>query len=561
MSIKQFVAQTGKIALAGTILPMFLMVLLRLSINDVADTYLTEDRTLIPPIWRHINGTMVPYALSRRKYHAVPPPGEIPPWRIWWNWTMAIALYFAYFFRVLMLHNSSVGGKMAAFMVTLGMTLVHGFIWQKAYEHQALEGKSAEQKSDRKSVSIMMAFAFPAIFASSYFITEGLGGAKKCIKVVLLLFIVGVFEAIAIHLVNGDILKRYEDGQIDQLSRTDNLTIPRRRFFAAHTEGWMRFLIRLCTPLVTKSILIEMCASLVPIISNILDTELHLVTVVLFSPLGCACDLVGRLMQSSAENIGASLMLELCGTVSEVYTADVLLQGKTNLDDYILSIKWGLGLCGIASKAESKVHAQEATDDGDSNGSVARGIRRTTFDLRELAADSKKKKKAHQRSVCCATFVIVNTITEASGLVVASLFWIGCNANPSTAGGGSIDMSQALTNFVIMLFGELVLSDSAVAYISHKFASRYMISIAHEWEGFRETQRSAILGLIIIVSLISSSLILSIPNKLCLTSDMSAEEDWALTACPVLNRKLRNVTNLLRVDDMFLTEGGDLENF
>ncbi|GMH62375.1 hypothetical protein TrRE_jg9727 [Triparma retinervis] len=151
--------------------------------------------------------------------------------------------------------------------------------------------------------------------------------------------------------------------------------------------------------------------------------------------------------------------------------------------------------------------------------------------------------------------MIMSTITEASGLIIGSLFWIGCNANPSNAGAGGPQVSQALINLCIMLFGELVLSDTIIAYLSHKFESRYVISIAHEWEGFRETQRRAIVGLVLIVTIISSSMILIIPPNLCLTSLMSAEEDWALTACPDITR---NITNLLRVDAMFLTEWGGL---
>ena len=241
------------------------------------------------------------------------------------------------------------------------------------------------------------------------------------------------------------------------------------------------------------------------------------------------------------------MILELCGTFAEVYTADVLLQGRTNLDDYILSIKWCLGQCGcVASKADNKVHVQERQI-----------TKRTTFDRAIESQKSAAEKKSHQRTVFCATVMIINTITEASGLIVGSLFWICCNANPSTAGGGGIDMSQAFVNLIIMLFGELVLSDSVVAYISYKFSSRYITSIAHEWEGFRETQRPAIKGLIAIIALISSFVIMFIPTSLCLSSLMPNEEEWALTQCLPL-WGVRNITNLLSVDDMYLTEWGDI---
>ena len=245
----------------------------------------------------------------------------------------------------------------------------------------------------------------------------------------------------------------------------------------------------------------------------------------------------------------SSIVLELCGTFAEVYTADVLLQGRTNLDDFIITIRWCLGLCGCASSktTDNKVHSQQSIEKD------TKLERRTTFD-HETATD----KKRHQRMIFCATVMIINTITEASGLVVGSLFWICCNANPSTPGGGGIELSQAMINLVIMLFGELVLSDSVVAYVSHKFSSRYVISIAQEWEGFWETRRRAVIGLVAILSFISGAIVLQILRRFCLTSIMPREEDWTLTQCMDLTWEVRNIRNLVRVDDMFLTEDGVL---
>jgi hypothetical protein len=105
---------------------------------------------------------------------------------------------------------------------------------------------------------------------------------------------------------------------------------------------------------------------------------------------------------------------------------------------------------------------------------------------------------------------------------------------------------------------QLVLSDCVVAYVSHKFASRYVVSIAHEWEGFKETKKGAIVGMIALVTFTSLATIIKIPDSLCLTSQMPNEGDWALTQCPDISEGTRNITNLLRVDDMFLTEWGEI---
>jgi hypothetical protein len=284
----------------------------------------------------------------------------------------------------------------------------------------------------------------------------------------------------------------------------------------------------------------------------------------------------------------SSIVLELCGTFAEVYTADVLLQGRTNLDDFIITIRWCLGLCGCASSktTDNKVHSQQSIEKDTKRkrrttfnhaSAAAKNTkleRRTTFNHASAGEENMKierktsfdhetatDKKRHQRMIFCATVMIINTITEASGLVVGSLFWICCNAKPSTPGGGGIELSQAMINLVIMLFGELVLSDSVVAYVSYKLSSRYVISIAHEWEDFWEKRRQAIIGLVAILSFLSCGLILKISDRFCLTSIMPHEEDWTLTQCIDLTDELRgNIRNLVRVDDMFLTEDGAIDS-
>ncbi|GMI04561.1 hypothetical protein TrRE_jg7786, partial [Triparma retinervis] len=427
MSIKDFVAQTGKVALVATILPLIVCVCLRLSTEDIADTYYGEEREFIPPVWKSTmegkkgrlfhnvgNITAVPYTLGSSWARVTPPPGALSPWKMWWNWNIATLAYFIYFPRVLMLHKSSIGGKAVAFIVTLAFALVHGSLWQKEYEHQALEGWWSEGVNSNATIpsTVLIAMAFPTIFASSYFFSEGLGSIKKGLKATLIVFVVGILESVAQYILFNTVFWR---------------------FFGPSTTDLTKALLRLATPLVSKGVFIEVCARLAPLLSNMLGSELHTVSVALFGTVGCASDLIGRLMQSSSESIAASLILELCGTFAEVYTADVLLQGRTNLDDYILSIKWCLAQCGcVASKADNKVHVQER-----------QLTKRTTFDRAIESQKSAVDKKSHQRTVFCATVMIMNTITEASGLIVGSLFWICCHANPSTAGGGGIDMSQA----------------------------------------------------------------------------------------------------------------------
>jgi hypothetical protein len=296
MSIKGFVMQTGVIALAGAVLPLLVTVCLRFYIEDIADTYYGESRTLIPPVWATTmrdskgnvtdhnigNITSVRVELSTRWYYLTPPPGALPPWHLWWNWTIATVLYLMYFARIITLHKCSVGGKTAGFVVTLGFILAHGSLWQREYEFNSGGGKWSEDVSSSTTnpVIILIAIAFPTIFASCYFFSEGLGGVKKGAKAMLVLFAVGILESVV------------------QFALTDRI-LP--IFFHPRTNSFTKALLRLGTPLIIKGLFIECCAMFAPLLSNILERDLHVVSLVLFGPVACASDLIGRLMQSSGK--------------------------------------------------------------------------------------------------------------------------------------------------------------------------------------------------------------------------------------------------------------------
>ena len=453
-SIKDFVAQTGTIALVTAVLPLIVIVGLRLYGEDIGNTYYGEDRTLIPPVWKEGNITAVPYALYNRWEYVVPPPGagSLSPWKTWWNWTIATSIYIMTLSRVLTLRKMSVGSKMVAFIAAMVMILYHGSLSHKLYERYVATGTlSDEEGTFTLLFVILIAIADPLIFSTSYIFSEGLAGVRKGVKVALILFAVGIIESVGINLVHYTILPIFFD------RATDNLT---------------RALIRLGTPLIMKGFFLEWYSWLAPRLSNMLETDLHSVSVALYAPMSCGIDLIGRLMQSSgkmllgggpkipinpsypnshsqppplssrtASSIAESLVFELCGTLAEVWTADVLLQGTT-------TGRYCLALCGLASSnANNKVHSEEGLGRNDSR-------MRTTLS-QTFNQESTADKKAHQTTIFCATAMIINTITEASGLIVGSLFWICCNANPSAAGGGGIHLSQAMVNFVIMLFGEV----------------------------------------------------------------------------------------------------------
>jgi hypothetical protein len=180
------------------------------------------------------------------------------------------------------LHKCSVGGKTAGFVVTLGFILAHGSLWQREYKFHSIWGEWSEDVSSSTTnpVLILFAIAFPAIFASCYFFSEGLGGVKEGVKAMLVLFAVGILESVAQFALTNQVLNQ---------------------FFTPETNSFTKALLRFGTPLILKGLFIECCAMFAPLLSNILETDLHLVSVVLFGPVACASDLIGRLMQSSGK--------------------------------------------------------------------------------------------------------------------------------------------------------------------------------------------------------------------------------------------------------------------
>ena len=279
MNIKDFVTQSGKVAVAATTLPMLVIVCLRFSIDEVAGEYLEPDRTFIPPIWASTNTTAIPYELSKRSEYHVHSSGSLSPWQMWWNWTVAICLYLAYFLRVVLLHEFSVAAKTAGFIVTIGFIIAHGSIWQKEYEYQAVNGRPSENDPP-VFTNPMIAFAFPLIFATTFLVSEGCQSIKKVMKAASILLIFGIFESAAIYVLNTKLFQL---------------------FFSSATDALTRFAIRLFTPLVLKGVFLELCAVFAPLLSNLLETEIRPVSIALFAPIGCAADLIGRLFQSSGE--------------------------------------------------------------------------------------------------------------------------------------------------------------------------------------------------------------------------------------------------------------------
>jgi len=146
--------------------------------------------------------------------------------------------------------------------------------------------------------------------------------------------------------------------------------------------------------------------------------------------------------------------------------------------------------------------------------------------------------------------MIILTITEAMSLLVSSTFWLLMNANPGNPGSAAIPVSQTLFNFGVMAFGEFIVTDGAIAYVSNKFKKRYCVDLGVAWKEFLDKRRSALMTGLVMCWCFCSVPVLNFPTHMCYTSPANDESNFALTSCP----KPVNITEMTRVSSQYQDE-------
>jgi len=134
------------------------------------------------------------------------------------------------------------------------------------------------------------------------------------------------------------------------------------------------------------------------------------------------------------------------------------------------------------------------------------------------------------------------SFTEGSAIWVSTLYYLVMNVSPGAPGSRAITVQQSIINLAIMLFGELIVTDSLVAYFARNF-SRYVNDPAREWAGFRKRRR-LVFGINATISLVSIFVVAAQPAFMCYTIWVGEEDaDWVITTCP---SPPKNITELVR---------------
>ena len=170
--------------------------------------------------------------------------------------------------------------------------------------------------------------------------------------------------------------------------------------------------------------------------------------------------------------------------------AEVLLQGETPLDSSFRLAKnchrMFQHLC--CKKEKVRVHPSSSGTSAPVDGNAASPAEPSVLDLslhvgtkgaeavETLRADLKFKRK-----FVTATISMLG-IAEASSIFIATAFTKIQGVNFGPVGSPRVSDFLLLFNLAIMVFGEVVVTDGMVAYLSSIWKDRYTIDVSAEWE-------------------------------------------------------------------------------
>jgi hypothetical protein len=357
-------------------------------------------------------------------------------------------------------------------------------------------------------------------------------------------------------------------------------------FFATSTSEFVRIFLRIIVQSGLYILSIEVCWVASYYSQTMFGCRSHH-SHILFSFNAAFLTFMARMMQGSASTPWQAVLFEATGTCCELMTADTLLRGETpvtdtkqmsqkavkaarrrfssdhgSIDHVSEEREEGLEGAGISRNNSSNNSLAASCDDAVDSDAVD-GIDAAwsgTVDVHSNSsvvpsdnmhpAFAPTSNSADLRREFCSSALIMLSIAECANIFVASSYYIFVPSNPGAPGSPKIQISQSLLNLLIMLVGELVITDGLIAYLARHF-NRYCNDPADEWGNFKEN-RSILVGIILVIATVNSSTILQFAGNFCSTSWLEVgddDRDFVLTSCPAAPR---NVTEMLRVGETFV---------
>ena len=212
------------------------------------------------------------------------------------------------------------------------------------------------------------------------------------------------------------------------------------------------------------------------------DSRIFFAHSVVFFPL------VARLMQGSTDSAAASVLYEIVGTVSEIVTAEALMKGNTPVRDSIIMLRnvkgtmRNLRMTASATIAGEAVEAAKEKDYAVSDRAkvyeAAANMRRNTDGI--MTSEQIVAERANARHSFCVGAMLMISLGEAASIIVSCFFWLFMGVNPATPGARPLSTNTVMINTLIMVIGEIFVTDGIVAYASNKM-TKYKMDVAKDW--------------------------------------------------------------------------------
>ena len=191
-------------------------------------------------------------------------------------------------------------------------------------------------------------------------------------------------------------------------------------------------------------------------------------------------------MQTAASSPSEAIIFELAATVSEMLMADVLLQGDTPLDFLVDLVRGCRAMCCRKQKIRVRPINSGTTTiaTGDAAGPAEPSVLDVSLHVGTKGAEAVEAIRAHRefKRKFLTNSIMMLGIMEACSIFITTAFSKIYGINFGPAGSPKVTDFLLFFNLAVMVFGEVVLTDGIVAYLSSIWKDRYIIDISAEYE-------------------------------------------------------------------------------
>lgn len=510
-NLRDFIVESGFFSITAALVPC-LSLLLSVNYGEKyrAGQFFGSEALHDPPILDNV--TVVPYALSTSKQYYSQSLGSMPFILIVMRIVFWITIWLTYLFRSVCMFHPSKAGVYICIAQTLVSVVLSGMWMVEESKHMAIHGEASSSNPIEGRLTLYIFLVSPFIATTAYAFSEKRDNSRHTglLKSYVIFFVFHVFDTLT-GLIYAQSILPY--------------------FFRSDTSPLMRFMVRMLSQIITMNLGIELSWHLSIYAVKNMGCDIHNATLMTFANYATNIPFFSRIMQGSATTVAESILYEVAGTIAELWIADSFLKGQRPIPD-----TWMMFETVVLRRSKNKVApVGDAVTGGKVNNMVSRGsLTGVEYNLRRF----------------CEDLMVVLTLTEATTLIISSVFWLVMNANPGDPGSESIPIKQSAWNLGIMIIGELVITDGIIAYASNKSKNRYCVSLAVAWKEMREKRNSLLKVFLILIVLHTWPAVQHVPSNMCYTSPANDESAFALTSCP----KPVNITEMTRVSDQYQEE-------